>query len=76
MGFLQSWLVGWYEASRRGGSSCLRAQGPGTQAHQLWHMHLAALCHVDLPGPGMKYVSPELAGRFFSTVPPGQSNNI
>ena len=53
------------QASRRGGSSCLKAQGPGTQAHQLWHMRLAALCHVDLPGPGMKYVSPELAGRFF-----------
>ena len=27
----------------------------------------------DLPGPGTEPVSPELAGRFLSTVPPGES---
>ena len=27
----------------------------------------------DLPGPGLKPVSPALAGRFLSTVPPGKS---
>ena len=27
----------------------------------------------DLPGAGIKPVSPELAGRFLTTVPPGKS---
>ena len=27
----------------------------------------------DLPGPGLKPVSPALAGRFLTTVPPGKS---
>ena len=27
----------------------------------------------DLPGPGIKPVSPELAGGFVTTVPPGKS---
>ena len=27
----------------------------------------------DLPGPGIKPVSPELAGRFSTTAPPGKS---
>ena len=26
----------------------------------------------DLPGPGIKLVSPALAGRFFTTEPPGK----
>ena len=31
------------------------------------------LCSMwDLPGPGIEPVSPELAGRFWSTVPPGK----
>ena len=29
----------------------------------------------DLLGPGIKPVSPALAGRFFSTEPPGKSHN-
>ena len=29
----------------------------------------------NLPGPGIKPVSPALAGRFLSTVPPGKSPN-
>ena len=32
---------------------------------------LQGLC--DLPGPGIKPVSPALAGRFLSTMPPGKS---
>ena len=28
----------------------------------------------DLPGPGLKPVSPALAGEFLTTVPPGKSN--
>ena len=27
----------------------------------------------NLPGPGIEPMSPELAGRFLSTVPPGKS---
>ena len=27
----------------------------------------------DLPGPGLEPVSPALAGRFLTTVPPGKS---
>ena len=26
----------------------------------------------DLPGPGIEHVSPELAGGFFTTEPPGK----
>ena len=28
----------------------------------------------DLPGPGIKPVSPALTGRFFTTEPPGKPN--
>ena len=28
----------------------------------------------DLPGPGIESVSPALAGRFFTTEPPGKPN--
>ena len=30
-------------------------------------------CMWDLPGPGLKPVSPALAGRFLTTAPPGKS---
>ena len=30
----------------------------------------------DLPGPGLKPVSPALAGRFLTTVPPGKPSNF
>jgi len=30
----------------------------------------------DLPGPGTKPVSPALAGRFFTTEPPGKAPEI
>ena len=29
----------------------------------------------DLPNPGIELASPALAGRFFTTVPPGKPNN-
>ena len=38
-------------------------------------MGLAALQMWDLPGPGLKPVSPALAGGFLTTVPPGKSLN-
>ena len=31
-------------------------------------------CPGDLPEPGIKPMSPALAGRFFTTEPPGKSN--
>jgi len=63
---------------------------------QLWHTGSVLAAHGlrscdtrtqlllgtwDLPGPGIKLVSPALAGRFFSTVSPGKfaitsSNNV
>ena len=43
-------------------SSCARAQ---------------LLCSMwDLPGPGLKPMSPALAGRFLTTAPPGKSSRI
>ena len=30
----------------------------------------------DLPGPGIEPVSPALAGRFLTTVPPGKSQDL
>ena len=59
----------------RGLSSCgLRAlerrlSSCSTQAkllHGIW----------DLPGPGLKPMSPALTGRFLATVPPGKSHEV
>ena len=35
-------------------------------------MGLAALWHVEFPGPGIEPVSPALQGGFLSTGPPGK----
>ena len=53
-----------------GFSSCTH----GTLWHrlQLWHMGLVAPHHAESSGPGIKLVSPELAGGFFTTEPPGK----
>ena len=37
------------------------------------HKLSCSLAHVNLPGPGIEPVSPALAGRFLSSVPPGKS---
>ena len=84
--FLQLWPVGntlrWgAQASHCGGSSCFRAQALGARAsvvatHGLSSCRAwASLLHSmwDLPGPGIELLSPALAGRFLSTVPPGKS---
>ena len=49
-------------------------QLPGSGPRARWLGHLAKLPHGirDLPGPGIKPVSPALAGRFFTTEPPGK----
>ena len=59
----------------RGLSSCglraveYRLSSCGAQAQLLCGMW-------DLPGPGLKPMSPALAGRFLTTAPPGKSPNI
>ena len=73
-GFSLQWLLLlWSTGSRHAGfSSCgsraleRRVSSCGAQAllpHGMW----------DLPRPGIKPVSPALAGRFLTTVPPGKS---
>ena len=47
----------------------LRLSSCGAQAlllHGMW----------DLPGPGIEPMSPALAGRFLTTVPPGKSYSL
>ena len=61
------------QVSHCGGFSCCREQGYrctgfsscDTQAYLLHSMW-------DFPGPGIKPVSPALAGRFLTTRPPGK----
>ena len=73
---LSSWGA-W--ASHCSGFSCWGTgfSGRSTWA-QLWCMGLQRMLLLpwnmwNLPGPGIKPVSPSLAGRFLSTVPPGKS---
>ena len=61
---LQLWFVGF---SYRG------AQALGTQAKQLWYMGgVAPQCVESSWKPGIKSVSPALAGRFLTTVSAGK----
>ena len=64
-------------ASHCGGVSCCGARAPGLWASvAAAHGSVAvAQGHVNLPGPGIEPVSPALAGRSLSTVPPGSSLN-
>lgn len=41
--------------------------------HRIWWAAQLLLAMWDLPGPGIELVSPVLAGRFLSTVPPWES---
>ena len=68
-GFSLRWLLLLRSmGSRRGGfSSC------GMWAQQSWHTGLVLRGMWDLPRPGLKPASPELAGRFLTTAPPGKS---
>ena len=64
LGVRASAVVAW------GLSSC------GSQAleHRLSSCGAQLLCSMwDLPGPGLKAMSPALAGRFLTSVPPGKS---
>ena len=54
-----------------------RPRGFGSQAPELglhsWVARAYLLCCMrDLPGPGIEPMSPALAGRFFTTEPPGK----
>ena len=72
-------------ASHCSGFSCCGAQALGeraqqlwlagsrAQAQQLWRTGLVVPWHVGLPRPGIKPVSPALAGVFLTTAPPGKS---
>ena len=73
------------QASHCGGFFCYRAQALGSWAQQLWFMGFRMraqywatwaqlLCGMwNLPGPGVKPMSPALPGGFLSTVPTGKS---
>ena len=68
-------------ASHCGGFSRCGAQALGTRASVVVAHGLSScgaqaslLCGMwDLPGPGLKPVSPALAGEFLTTAPPGKS---
>ena len=67
-------------ASHCGGFSCCRAQALGMWASVVVARRLSScgaraqlLCGTwVLPGPGLKPVSPALAGGFLTTAPPGK----
>ena len=85
-GFLQLRRVGatlhcGARASHCGGFSCCGARALGARASVVMARGLSScgtraklLCGMwDLPGQGMKPVSPALAGGFLTTAPPGKS---
>ena len=86
-GFLQLWrtratLRHGVQASHCGGFSCCRAQALLARASVVvarrlsscgsWAQLLRSMW--DLPRPGLEPMSPALAGRFLTTVPPGKRN--
>ena len=73
----------------RGGlvtKSCLTLMTPWTVAHQAplsmgfcrqeYWSQLPFSSPGDIPKPGIESMSPMLAGRFFTTVPPGKPKNL
>ena len=64
------------KASQRGGSSCCGSCPPGLghSSGGSWALLSPGLWH--LPRPGIKPMFPALAGRFFSTGPPGMSSHL
>ena len=57
------------QASSHGGFSCFRAQALGSWTQQLQHVRFS--CMWNLPGLGIKSVSPALSGGFLSTASAG-----
>ena len=64
------------QASQCGGKSSrqLFLQSLGSGVYRLGNVEPHGMW--NLPGPGLKPVSPELAGRFLTTGPPGKSSNL
>ena len=58
-------------ASRCSGFSCCIAQALGT-----WASVVMSRGMWNLPGPGIKSMPPALAGRFFTTEPPGKPSYV
>ena len=59
-------------ASHCGGFSCCRARAldRGLSTSDAWAQLLCGMW--DLPGPGLEFMSPALAGEFLTTAPPGK----
>ena len=64
MGFSLQWLLFLQSTGSRERAQWLRCTG------------LVAPSMLDLPGPGIKPMSPALAGGFFTTGPPGKSQKV
>ena len=72
-GFSLLWLLSLWSAGRRvRGPQWLQPPGSRAQAPELGHTESWLLSTWGLPGPGIKLVSPTLAGGFFLTEPPGK----
>ena len=71
------WLVVlWSTGSRVHGLQSLHLLGSRAQTQSLCHKGLVAAWHLcHLPGSGREHVSPALAGRFFTTEPPGKPSH-
>ena len=68
--FLQLWQAG---ATLLLGSMGCREYGLSSCV--AWALLLPA-CGISVPGPGVQPMSPALAGRFFTTGPPGKSQAL
>ena len=71
-------LIAWLLLLRSTGSRCVGFSSCGSQALERRLSSCGAQASLlrsmwDLPGPGLEPVSPALAGRFLTTVPPGKS---
>ena len=55
--------------------SCLTLCDPMGFPRQAYWSGLPFPSPGDLPNPGFEHVSPELAGRFFTTEPPREVNS-
>ena len=75
VGFSLQWLLSlWSMGSRHAGFS---SYGSQALEHRLSRVRAQFLHGIwDLPGPGLKPVSPALAGGFLTTAPPGKPQDI
>ena len=70
-GFSLLWLLSWWSTdSRVCGLQWLWLLDSRAQAQELWLMGLVTHSVWNLPRPGLKPMSPVLAGTFFTTEPP------